>query len=87
MELTRTQLIFITAKGTNNLFTFFDWAGEVDCLGSGVSVHEMFGRTAIFAIEAMERLRIDIARHANKNGCVRSHDQEVFEGKTTLEGS
>jgi hypothetical protein len=45
------------------------------------------GRTAIFSIEVMERLRIDIARHANKNGCVRSHDQEVFEGKTTLEGS
>ena len=43
---------------------------------------EDVGRTAIFVFEAMERLRSDIARHA-KNGCIRSHGQEVFEGKTT----
>ena len=41
---------------------------------------------AIFVNEAIERLRSDIARHA-KNGSVRSHGQEVFEGKTTYEGS
>ena len=35
---------------------------------------------AIFVNEAIERLRTDIARHA-KNGSVRSHGQEVFEGK------
>ena len=40
------------------------------------------GRTAIFVFEAMERLRSDITRHAY-NGCVRSHGQWVFEGKTT----
>jgi hypothetical protein len=42
------------------------------------------GSSTVFVFEAMEPLRSDIARH-EKNGIVRSHDQEVFKGKTTKE--
>ncbi len=61
------------------------WWGKISFLVS-TEVRECklkyVGRAAIFILEAMERLRSDVTRHA-KNRLVLGHGQEVLEGKTT----